>query len=62
MEDIVLAFLYAAACAGIHARKETFMGHTEMMYELYEWVLFKRPTRNWGPWSLDNPRAGWHCW
>jgi len=59
MEDLLASFLYAAACAGIHARKVTYFGHQEMMYELYEWVLFKRPTSNWTPWSSESLRYGW---
>lgn len=61
MEEILVSFLYAAACAGIHSGKVTYLGHSEMMYELYEWILSKRPTHRWAPWAIDNPRSGWMC-
>lgn len=47
MEKVLISFLYQAACAGIHAGKVTYLGHQEMMNELYEWIMADRPTTSW---------------
>lgn len=59
MDEALGSVIYAAACAGIHAGKVTYSGHTEMMEDLYNNIMNGYPMQQWFMWNGKTPEAGW---
>ena len=59
MESFLISMIYAAGCAGIRAGKVTYMGQTEMLFDLYAWIKYKSPVRNWTTVHPEHPNFGW---